>query len=105
MVGDQGKVNRLNPSTGESIWSGEFAKSRKKFYASALVAGGKIYAPREDGTVFVAQENDGKLETLSENELGESVIGSPVPSANRILIRGEEHLFCYSDGAQANETR
>ena len=105
MVGDQGKVNRLNPSTGESIWSGEFAKSRKKFYASPLVAGGKIYAPREDGTVFVAQEKAGKLETLSENELGESVIGSPVPSANRILIRGEEHLFCYSDGAQANETR
>jgi outer membrane protein assembly factor BamB len=31
---------------------------------------------------------------LSENQMGESVIGSPVPAANRLLIRGENHLFC-----------
>ena len=44
--------------------------------------------------VFVASVADGKFELLSENDMQEPVIGSPVPVENRLLIRGEKHLFC-----------
>ena len=64
--------------------------------ASPLVAGGKLYAPREDGVVFVASIVDGQFKLLSENDMQESVIGSPVPAMDRILIRGEKHLSCFA---------
>jgi outer membrane protein assembly factor BamB len=82
--------------TGKTIWSDAFPKSRSNYYASPLIAGGKLYAPREDGVVFVASITDGQFKLLSENDLKEPVIGSPVPVANRIFIRGEKHLFCFA---------
>jgi outer membrane protein assembly factor BamB len=94
LVRDRGEVECLDPATGKTIWTGAFPKNRANFYASPLVAGDKLYAPREDGTVFVASIADGKFKVLAENDMGESVIGSPIPVAGRLLIRGEKHLFC-----------
>gem|GEM_PF-2203185 len=28
--------------------------------------------------------------------MGERIIASPVPVANRLLLRGEKHLFCIA---------
>jgi outer membrane protein assembly factor BamB len=95
-VGDRGEVECLDPATGKTIWSGQFPKHRTNFYASPLVAGDTLYAAREDGTVFVASVADDRFKILAENDLGESIIGSPVPAANRLLIRGEKHLFCLA---------
>lgn len=96
LVRDRGEVECLDPATGQTIWSGAFPKSRANYYASPLVAGDKLYSPREDGAVFVASVADGKFKVLAENDMGESVIGSPVPLAGRLLIRGEKHLFCIA---------
>jgi outer membrane protein assembly factor BamB len=96
LVRDRGEVVCLDPATGETVWEGAFPKHRSNFYASPLIAGDKLYAPREDGTVFVANIAGNKLEVLAENEMGESIIGSPVPVGNRLLIRGTKHLFCIA---------
>lgn len=96
LVGDKGEVTSVDPVTGKTIWEGAFPKSRSNFYASPLIAGDKLFAPREDGVVFVASVANDKFELLSENNMAESVIGSPVPAANRLLIRGEKHLFCVA---------
>lgn len=93
LVRDRGEVECINPATGKTVWTGAFPKNRANFYASPLIAGEKLFAPREDGTVFVASVANNKFELLAENDMAESVIGSPVPTANRILIRGETHLF------------
>ena len=45
--------------------------------------------------MFVADISNGKLDVLSEHKLGESVIGSPIPMGDRILVRGEKHLYCF----------
>jgi hypothetical protein len=99
LVRDKGEVAAIDPITGKTIWEGAFPKHRTNYYASPLVAGGKLYAPREDGVVMVASVKDDKFELLSENNMGESVIGSPVPvpGTNRLLIRGEKHLFCLGE--------
>lgn len=96
LVRDRGEVASIEASTGRTIWEAAFPKHRANFYASPLVAGDKLYATREDGTVFVASVANDKFELLAENDMGESVIGSPVPLSNRLLIRGEKHLFCIA---------
>jgi outer membrane protein assembly factor BamB len=90
---DQGELQCLDPATGQTLWQASFPKGNAKYYASPTIAAGQLYAAREDGVVFVAQIQDG-LKVLAENNLGERVIASPVPVANRILIRGEKHLIC-----------
>ena len=94
LVRDKGEVECVNPADGKTVWSNALPKHRSAYYASPLIAGDKLYAPREDGVVFVANVADGKFELLAENDMEEPVIGSPVPVLNRLLIRGENHLFC-----------
>ena len=97
LVRDRGEVECIDPKTGSNIWSDRFPKARKNFYSSPTIAGGKLYAAREDGVVFVASVDNDEFKLLSENDFGEPVIGSPVPLENRIFIRGEKFLYCLSD--------
>jgi hypothetical protein len=62
-----------------------------------LVAGDKLYAPREDGVVFVGQINSDGFKVLSETNLEQPVIGSPIPFGNGVLIRGESQLMYFGD--------
>jgi len=96
LVRDRGEVACIDPATGKTIWEGAFPKNRANFYASPLIAGDTLYAPREDGTVFVASVANDKFNLLSENDMAESIIASPVPALNCILLRGERHLFCVA---------
>ncbi|MBI4658351.1 MAG: PQQ-binding-like beta-propeller repeat protein [Verrucomicrobia bacterium] len=95
LVRDRGEVECIDPATGKTLWNGALPKSSSSFYASPAVADGKLYAAREDGVVFVASVQE-KFELLAENNMGERVIASPVPVANRLLLRGEKHLFCVA---------
>ena len=95
LVRDRGEVECVDPSNGETIWSDRLPKGRNSYYASPLIANGILVAPREDGVVYVADVRGDKWKLLSENEMGEPVIGSPVPIGNRVLIRGEKHLYCF----------
>jgi len=96
LVRDKGEVECIDPATGETVWSERFPKHRSDYYASPLIAGDHLYAPREDGVVFVASVKDDRFELISENDFDQPVIGSPVPDSNRLFIRGEKHLFCLS---------
>jgi len=95
LLRDRGEVECLDPATGKSFWREALPKASASYYASPLVAGGLLYAAREDGVVFVARVV-GKFELLGGNEMGERIIASPVALADRLLIRGERHLFCVS---------
>jgi outer membrane protein assembly factor BamB len=90
----------IDPATGKTVWTGGLPKKSASYYASPVVADGKLYAAREDGTVFVAKIEP-EFEVLSGNEMGEQIIASPVPVAGRLLLRGEKHLFCI--GAESLE--
>lgn len=96
VVGDKGEVLRVSPATGETLTSAQFPKHRTKYYSSPLVADDKLYAAREDGVVMVMAIGD-ELRVLAQNDLGERVIASPVAVNNRLFIRGEKHLYCFSE--------
>lgn len=95
LLQDRGEVHCLDPATGKTLWKDALPKASANYYASPLVASGILYAIREDGVVFVARV-EGKFELLAENHMGERIIASPVALSNRLLIRGERHLFCIS---------
>ncbi len=96
VIGDKGRITCLDPETGRTVWTDAFPKHRSKFYGSPLIAAGKLYAPREDGVVLVADVTDG-FKLLAENAMGEPIIASPIPVSNRLLIRGTRNLFCIAD--------
>ena len=93
VLDDRGEVTCIDARTGKTLWEGSLPRHRAKYYASPVIAGGKLYATREDGVIFVARVTP-EFEVLAENSLGERMIASPVPVANRLLLRGERHLFC-----------
>jgi outer membrane protein assembly factor BamB len=101
IVGDQGEVEAIDPKSGKTLWKGELPRSRAKFYASPLIAGDRLYAAREDGKLFVASIADERFELLAESDMGQPVIGSPVPLSDAILIRGEETLCCIASDASS----
>jgi outer membrane protein assembly factor BamB len=93
LLRDRGEVECLDPATGRTFWREALPKASANYYASPLVAGGMLYAARQDGVVFVVRV-EGKFEMLAENDMGERIIASPVAISDRLLIRGERHLFC-----------
>jgi len=96
MLRDDGELLCLDPATGQTLWSGAYPKSSNKFYASPVVADGKIYAAREDGVVFVVRA-EGPFQLLATNALSDRLIASPVPVNSRLLLRGEKALYCIGD--------
>ena len=95
LVDDRGQIDCINPLTGETIWSGVFPKGNGNFYASPLIAGGHLYAAREDGTFFVIKLEN-KFEIISEIDMKDRIIASPIAISDCLLIRTNRHLFCIS---------
>jgi outer membrane protein assembly factor BamB len=95
IVRDKGEVDCIEPADGKTAWRDALPKSNKSYFSSPVIAAGKLYIAREDGAVFVAKV-EGKLEVLSENQMGEQIIASPVPVGNRLLLRGDRNLFCIA---------
>jgi outer membrane protein assembly factor BamB len=93
LLGDSGRVACFDIHTGDELWSSNLPRSRLRFFSSPLLAGDKLYCPREDGTIFVGRVGDTGFELLAENDMGEPTIAAPVPIHDGLLIRGREHLF------------
>jgi outer membrane protein assembly factor BamB len=96
LVRDRGQVECLDPTTGKTLWADAFPKKRAAFYASPTIAGGNLYAANEEGVMFVAQVEP-QFKLLAEIDMGEPLIAAPVPCGQRLLIRGQKHLFCVGE--------
>ena len=92
---DRGEVESLEASTGKTVWKDQLPRASANYYASPLLASGRLVAAREDGKIFVAEAGD-RFALLSENDLGERVVASPVAVGGRLLIRGERTLYCFA---------
>jgi outer membrane protein assembly factor BamB len=96
VICDRGRIDCIDPLTGDSFWSGEFPKGKGKFYASPLIAGGHLYAARDGGTVYVLSLND-QFEIISQIDMKDRIIASPIAISDRLLIRTMHHLFCIGN--------
>ncbi len=106
VLADDGRVACFDLASGDEQWSSQLPKSRNKFYGSPVLAGDLLYCVREDGAAFVGRVSDAGFELLSENDMGERVIATPVPVREGLLIRGEKHLFrIESEAATADKSK
>lgn len=60
--------------------------------ASMVAADGVVYAPNEDGDVYVFKPGT-SYEQLAVNSMGEPVLATPAISNGTLFIRGTRHLF------------
>ncbi len=84
-------VDCLDAKTGNSLWK-ERLKG-KHFWASPVVADGKLYVTSEDGITNVIKLGD-KPEVLATNNLGETLLATPAVAGGCLYLRSEQHLFC-----------
>ncbi len=92
LLTDKGAVHCLDKLSGQQRWEGQLPRAKPNYYASPILAGDTLYCAREDGVVMTAELNQG-LKNVTENDLGESIMATPVPVRGQLLLRGENHLF------------
>lgn len=80
----------LSTGEGKAVWQQEFSRG---FYASPVLAGGRVYAVDLAGLTHVFEDAD-EYKSVAENPLGEDVSATPAFANGRIFIRGASSLFC-----------
>jgi len=90
----RGTIDCLDLLTGRSIWSGQLPKNRHNYRSSPIVADGRLYVTRQDGTVFVLDAVGNEFKLLAENSVAEEhTVATPAFVDGRILLRTESHVF------------
>lgn len=90
MAASFGTVSCWDAKTGKRLWTYE---SDQGFYSSPIIANGKIYLMDISGLMHILKA-DKKLEELGTCELGEKASTTPAFYKNKIIIRGENNLYC-----------
>lgn len=95
LCSDRGTVTCMTAEDGKDVWSEELPRSRYAFSASPVVAGGRLYAIRENATTYVLKLGD-KPEVVAQNSLRENTYASPVLVDQQLYLRTSDYLFCIS---------
>ncbi|MCA9034841.1 MAG: PQQ-binding-like beta-propeller repeat protein [Planctomycetaceae bacterium] len=91
----RGTIDCLDLKTGKTIWSGQLDVNRNTYRSSPIVADGKLYVTRQDGTVFVLDAFADEFKVLATNSISdEHTVATPVFVDGHILIRSSQHLYC-----------
>jgi outer membrane protein assembly factor BamB len=84
-------IDCVDAKTGNQLWK-ERLKG-KHFWASPILAEGKLYVVSEDGFTNVIKLGD-KPEVLAANALGETTLATPAVAGGCLYLRSDQHLFC-----------
>jgi outer membrane protein assembly factor BamB len=95
--GRRGIFTCLNARTGEVIVDQARLPGLDDIYASPVAAAGRVYFTDRDGTTVVIDATASDVRVLAENQLDETIHGSPAIVGREILIRGERHLYCIAE--------
>jgi hypothetical protein len=87
-----GDVACYNAQKGDTLWTHYFMEP---FYASPVIADGKVYLLDRSGTMHVVKAA-GEFELISVSPLGEPADCTPAFSDKNIYIRGKNNLYCIS---------
>lgn len=80
---------------GESLYGPVRIQNAGDYFASPVLADGKIYVAGENGNVVVLR-NSPELDILSVNDLGDPVLGTPAISDGTIYFRTRNGLIAVS---------
>lgn len=91
-----GLLTCVEAKTGKTLFSASRVPGVMRTYASAVAADGKIYLTDRGGTIVVIEDAP-ELKILSTADLGEGVDATPALSGSDLVVRGEKHVFCFSE--------
>jgi len=96
LVTDAGAITCIEAGTGKVIYQTRIPMAAR-FTASPVAFEGKLLFVSEDGDSFILKAGP-TPEILNANALGEPVYASPAIVPGRILIRGQDNLYCIANG-------
>ena len=84
----------MKADSGEMAYMERLERSGQ-FYASALLAGGRLYYVSRTGRTYVVAAKP-QFELIAVNDLGDGGVfdATPAPAGNRLLIRSDKYLYC-----------
>jgi outer membrane protein assembly factor BamB len=89
----RGTIDCLDVTTGKSIWSGQLEEHRTTYRSSPVLADGRLYVTRQDGTVFVLDAAGPEFKVLSKNVIAEEhTVATPVFIDGKILLRSNTRM-------------
>ena len=91
ILANQGIFDCFELRTGKEIYRRRIDHGGGGFTASPVAADGKIYLTGEDGQIFVIKAGP-TFETISVNDMGETLMATPAISQGLLYIRGRRHL-------------
>ncbi len=94
-----GVAHCLKADSGEAVYSERLPRAGN-FYASPVMANGKLYYLTRDGKTFVVEASP-KYKLVATNDLGERAMfnASPAVSGGKLFIRSDGHLYCIGKGS------
>ncbi|MDA3923593.1 MAG: PQQ-binding-like beta-propeller repeat protein [Kiritimatiellae bacterium] len=91
IVTDSGEVICHDLKDGKEVWLKEFEDG---FYASPIIAAGRLYAVDREKGVFRVFETGREGKEIAVNPMGEGVNATPAFVGESIYVRGSKHLWC-----------
>jgi outer membrane protein assembly factor BamB len=84
-------------ATGEIVYEQRLDRAGQ-FYASALLADGRLYYVTRNGKTFVLAAKP-QFEQLAVNDLSDRSLfnGSPAVAGSRLLLRSDKYLYCVGE--------
>ncbi len=95
LLSDRGEVTCLALESGDVLWQQKLPRGRENYFSSPLLADGKLYCLRQDGTLFVATADE-EFTVLAENDLGDESVATPVPVEGSLLVRTRTKLYRFA---------
>ncbi len=92
---DKGEVSCADAKTGKIYWREQPEKHRSRFSASPVLADGKVFVTREDGTILVVKQGK-EYELLGRKSVEEYTVATPVLAGGKVYLRTFENLICFS---------
>lgn len=98
-LADNGVFSAYDAKTGALLYQERLPSS---FSASPVAADGKVYAPSEDGDVFVIKAGP-KFELLATNPMGEALMGTPAISDGMLILRSQNYIYAIKERGAARD--
>ncbi|MEC5125338.1 PQQ-binding-like beta-propeller repeat protein [Verrucomicrobiales bacterium BCK34] len=103
-VADSGIAFAAVPGEADELWQARIPDltegKGKPFYASPVLAGGKIYAQSRANGVYVIEPSKEELKVIAHNKIaGDDTIfnAAPAISDGKILLRSQKAIYCIGE--------
>jgi outer membrane protein assembly factor BamB len=90
VLDDTGTLTALDGSSGKSVWTQRLPGN---FSASPILAGSILYVPTEDGVCYVVEISPEGARIISEVDMAERMLASPVLLGGALFLRSEATLW------------